>query len=80
MNTSSIKMNCLLTLGMVTFAGETLVSVVSLEHQSKDILIGMDFLRRFGLSLVIGQASIHLFDPAWIDNAVERAIHDEVTA
>jgi predicted aspartyl protease len=74
------KMMCLLTQGMVTFAGETLGIVVSLEHESKDILIGMDFLRRFGLSLMVGQTAIHLFDAEYIESAVERALHEDVTA
>jgi clan AA aspartic protease len=45
-----------------TFGGTTLLGVVSLTPGSLDVLVGMDFLRRFKLGLVMTKGTIVLTD------------------
>lgn len=45
--------NGLAALGHASFGGEKAVGLVSLEFHANEVLIGMDFLRLFGLSLLI---------------------------
>lgn len=64
---------CLTALGRTTFDGETVVGVISLEPQSQDILIGMDFLRKFKKSVIIAKNSVVLMEEDWIEKAEEAA-------
>lgn len=47
------------------------LGVIMLEFRSEDILIGMDFLRKFKRSLVIAKGHVTLPDENWIDQMAE---------
>ena len=52
----------LTALAQVTPGGETLVGIVVLSATSDEILLGMDFLRRFRRALVVGRNGIFLME------------------
>lgn len=54
--------NRLTALGKITLGNQQKPGVVILEQGSNEALIGMDFLRTFGLTLVMTKADIILFD------------------
>lgn len=47
---SQTKLTCL---GLLHFDGETQVGLIIIENQTTDILVGMDFLMKFGLELTV---------------------------
>jgi clan AA aspartic protease len=53
---------CLTALASTTFAGKTVVGVVTLAAGSQDILIGMGFLRQFKLGMMMFKNMIVLID------------------
>jgi predicted aspartyl protease len=67
------KVACSLAMGTVAFAGATVEGVICLWEGSQEILIGMDLLRLFGVTLVMSSSSILLVDQEWLDDAVKRA-------
>lgn len=58
---------CLTVLAKTTFDGETQLGVVSLEAGSQDVLIGMDFLRKFRKSVIITKNEVILLEEDWLD-------------
>ncbi len=58
---------CLTALARTTFNGQTVVGVVSLEMQSQEILIGMDFLRQFKKGLVVAKGVVIITEEDWLD-------------
>jgi predicted aspartyl protease len=52
----------LTALAHTTFGGTTVLGVVSLTPGSLDVLVGMDFLRRFKLGLIMTKGTIVLSD------------------
>lgn len=52
----------LTALAHTTFGGTTVLGVVSLTPGSLNILVGMDFLRRFNLGLIMTKGTIVLSD------------------
>jgi predicted aspartyl protease len=70
------KVACSLAMGTVAFAGDTAEGVVCLWEGSREILIGMDLFRLFGVTLVMNSKSILLIDQEWLDDAVKRATQD----
>jgi predicted aspartyl protease len=52
----------LTALAHTTFGGTTVLGVISLTPGSLDVLVGMDFLRRFKLGLVMTKGTIILSD------------------
>ena len=52
----------LTALAHTTFGGTTVLGVVSLTPGSLDVLVGMDFLRRFKLGLIMTRGTIVLTD------------------
>lgn len=63
---------CLTALAQTTFDGQMYVGAVMLEPQSQDILVGMDFLRRFKLSLIVAKGVVMLLDEDWVEQAVKH--------
>lgn len=61
---------CLTALARTTFDGETVVGVVSLEMQSQEILIGMDFLRQFKKGLVVTKGLVIITEEDWLDKII----------
>lgn len=60
---------CLTGLAKVTFEGVTTVGTVMLEFNGQDILIGMDFLRVFKLSLIVAKGAVLILDEDWLEKA-----------
>ena len=58
--------------GSVTVGGQSVSGPILLDENSADVLIGMDFLRRFGLALILTQSVIVLYDEAETLPAVMR--------
>lgn len=58
---------CLTALARTTFAGQMKVGAVTLVPGSKDILIGMGFLRQFKLGLLLFKKTVMLIDEAEIE-------------
>jgi predicted aspartyl protease len=56
-----------------TFGGQAEVGVATLAFNSNDILIGMDFLRRFGLAFLLSSAHVLLVDDSLVKDALEKA-------
>ncbi|HSY48306.1 MAG TPA: hypothetical protein VLC46_05810 [Thermoanaerobaculia bacterium] len=52
----------LTVLAHTTFGGKTVLGVVSLTPGSQDVLVGLDFLRRFKLGLIMMSGRIELVD------------------
>jgi predicted aspartyl protease len=52
----------LTALAHTTFGGTTVLGVISLTPGSLDVLVGMDFLRRFKLGLIMTKGTIVLSD------------------
>jgi predicted aspartyl protease len=52
----------LTALAHTTFGGTTVLGVISLTPGSLDVLVGMDFLRRFKLGLIMTKGTIVLTD------------------
>jgi len=52
----------LTALAHTTFGGTTVLGVISLTPGSLDVLVGMDFLRRFKLGLIMTKSKITLSD------------------
>jgi predicted aspartyl protease len=52
----------LTALAHTTFGGMTVLGVISLTPGSLDVLVGMDFLRRFKLGLIMTKGTILLTD------------------
>jgi predicted aspartyl protease len=48
--TAQTKLTCL---GVLHFDGEDQVGLIIIENQTTDILVGMDFLTKFGIELVV---------------------------
>lgn len=59
-------------LAQTTFGGKTVVGAVALAPSSQDILVGMDFLRRFKLGLVMVSNLILLVDEDEIEQIRKR--------
>jgi predicted aspartyl protease len=57
----------LTALAHTTFGGTTVLGVVSLTPGSQDVLVGMDFLRRFKLGLIMTKGRIELVDDAELE-------------
>jgi clan AA aspartic protease len=68
--------NKLIACAKVTIGGIEQVGVVVLEPSSTDILIGMDFLRRFKMGLFISSSRVMLFD----DDAFQKAAAQMATS
>jgi len=58
---------CLTVLARTTFDGETKLGVVSLESNSQEILIGMDFLRKFKKSVIIAKNDVLILEEDWLE-------------
>jgi predicted aspartyl protease len=52
--TAQTKLTCL---GLLHFDGESQVGLIIIENQTTDILVGMDFLTKFGIELVVDPAN-----------------------
>lgn len=63
--------DCLTALGALTFAGQTKVGVTVLANDSDEALVGMDFLRKFKLTLVLGSAGVVLMGEEWLGKAMK---------
>jgi len=50
--------------GSVTLGNQTVGGPILLDESSGDVLVGMDFLRRFKLGLIVTQSVILLYDEA----------------
>lgn len=68
---------CLTALSRVTFDGATVTGVVSLEMQSQEVLVGMDFLRQFKRGLVIAKGLVFLPEEDWLERALKEAQSQE---
>jgi clan AA aspartic protease len=56
----------LTALASTTFGEKTVLGVVSLTPGSQDVLVGMDFLRRFKLGLIVMSGRIELVNDEWL--------------
>ena len=56
-----------------TLGDRSRVGLVILEFGNSDVLIGMDFLRRFGLALFVTSAAISLYDEQQYWEGLEAA-------
>ena len=52
--TTQTKLTCL---GHITFEGQTQIGLVIVEWQNMQVLVGMDFLRKFRQQLVVDPAN-----------------------
>jgi predicted aspartyl protease len=52
----------LTALAHTTFGGKLVLGIVNLTPGSQDVLVGMDFLRRFKLGLIMSKGKIELVD------------------
>ena len=59
--------NKLTALGTIAIGDRREKGIVILEENASDVLLGMDFLRRFKASLVITKDSIALLEHDWLD-------------
>ena len=67
----SSQATCLTALAQVTLNGTTLVGIVVLSPTSEDILLGMEFLRRFQRALVVGRDRIFLIEEESLSDTSE---------
>lgn len=63
---------CLTALCKLTLGGQMKQGVVLLQSQAKDALIGMDFLRKFGVSLFMTKSAIALLDEKALDEMMKK--------
>lgn len=70
------KGTSLTALANISYAGKERVGVVSLAFGSKDILVGMDFLRTFKLGVIIMTGTIILLDEEQAGKVAEEASQD----
>lgn len=68
--------------GVVHILGEeqstlTKAGLIVLEETGADVLVGMDFLRGFGLSLGVSSKHVLLFDQEWLDRNAASAGNTE---
>ena len=68
------KNTCLTALCRVTVGKRMQEGVVLLQNQSKDFLIGMDFLRKFQASLFMTKSSILLLDENALDQMAKQTL------
>jgi len=68
---------CITAQGKATFSGQTKIGVVVLQASSQEILLGMDFLRQFHLSLVVTNKQILLLDEDWINKVAAASEAEE---
>jgi predicted aspartyl protease len=66
--------NCLLAEGYVGLDKNTVRrGVITLEPKCKEALIGMDFLRQFGLALLVTSAAVLLHNEKILNEMIEKA-------
>ena len=73
------KTTCLTALAQTTFAGETLIGVVTLSEGSQDILVGMTFLRQFKLGLMMIKDGIVLVDEDTVEKYAAKQTETSTT-
>lgn len=48
--------------GIVTLGSQAEIGTIVLDHESNDILVGLDFLRKFKLGLILTESAVILYD------------------
>ena len=71
---------CYTALGTVTYDADTHIGVVMLEPYSTDILIGMAFLRQFGLGLMVMKGQVMPVNEDRLDEIVKTAPRHEAAS
>jgi predicted aspartyl protease len=64
---------CLAALAKTSYGGKQQTGVVTLEANATDILVGMDFLRRFNLGLVVSKQGVWLLPEELLDKLSKEA-------
>lgn len=67
------KSVCVTCTAEITFEGQKEWGVVTLAPNAADILLGMDFLRRFDLALVMRKKSVSVISEALLDQMEAKA-------
>jgi predicted aspartyl protease len=67
------SVTCFTALGTATVVDVTMPGVVILSPESQDILVGMDFLRKFKMSLVLAKEMVVLLEDDWLEKTLEAA-------
>ncbi len=67
---------CLTALAQTEFAGKTQTGLVTLAMGSKDILIGMGFLRQFELGVIIFAGNVYFLD----EEAAQDMVNEDIAA
>lgn len=68
--------SCLTALCRLTVGKQTKQGVVLLQTQSKDLLLGMDFLRKFEASLFMTKAAIALLDEKALEQMLKQQMQE----
>ena len=69
----------LLASGKAHFADRQRVGLVVLEPGKTDALVGMDFLRTFGLALFVAEVGVGLYDETEVQKAAQASQNNQGT-
>ena len=77
------KVTNIMVLASTTYNGVTVTGAVNLSGSSQEILVGMDFLRQFHLSLIVAKGFVVLMREDWVQkiiDAEQKKQQDQIAA